>query len=519
MEKPIPVMMNTVLTPLWQGFISAIERAHEGKISLRTKSLIVLAVFLAYAVFLSGFVLHQKRVLLDQFAELRNSYELEERLVELKMTVYHSLVAVFINLDVQDRVEGFARMQAHLKNMRSQHARLRSDFPGRTPDFKTMYAAMETAGRSPTEANLIGLAQRLNLTQERLHDLTEGERRHQNELSEQYRLRSDSVAMMTMILGLAGIALVGATAMLFFTRLSADLRLLGQRALLIARGERTRSFPVTRRDEVGELMKAVNRMAQELDMHERELMIARQKSFHLEKMAAIGSLAFGVAHEIGNPIAAVAGVAEEMHRVQATGECSNPNSGCRPELILSQTRRLAEIMRSISNLAPQSRERGPFDLNELIRNTANLMRFDKRFRDIRLDLALDSQLPALHGDGNQLTQVIMNLLINSADALDGIRDRPRRIVVSSGLADGKVCVTVADNGCGVAPETLKRVFEPFFTTKPVGRGTGLGLSLCQSIVQEAGGTIAMDSTPGVGTEVRLFFPHPVPVTDGTHTTS
>jgi signal transduction histidine kinase len=134
------------------------------------------------------------------------------------------------------------------------------------------------------------------------------------------------------------------------------------------------------------------------------------------------------------------------------------------------------------------------------------MRYDKRMNRVSLQLHLDSQLPAIYGVADQLTQVIMNLLINAADALSSREEGSREIILRSGLSGENICFTVADNGGGMDQRTLERAFEAFYTTK--SKGTGLGLSLCYSIITGHGGTIEIGSVPNEGTQVRIFLPLP-----------
>jgi len=128
---------------------------------------------------------------------------------------------------------------------------------------------------------------------------------------------------------------------------------------------------------------------------------------------------------------------------------------------------------------------------------------------VNLRLNLDSQLPAIYGVADQLTQVIMNLLINAADALENTDGRAQEITLHTEVVDGNVRLTVTDNGCGMSQDTLSRVFEAFFTTKR--KGNGLGLSLCYSIITGHDGTIEIDSTPGKGTQVQVTLPLPANV--------
>jgi len=235
------------------------------------------------------------------------------------------------------------------------------------------------------------------------------------------------------------------------------------------------------------------------------LMVERQKYFHQEKMAAIGALAAGVAHEIGNPIAAISGVAQEIaaRKLETPEACRT----CRPELIYAQTQRLSAITREISDFAsPQATEPQFLDLNAHLRGTSSLIRYDKRLQRVMLKLDLDPQLPAIYGVADQLTQLIMNLLINAMDALEGRHVQDPAITISTRCEPERVRLTVEDNGHGMDAATLARVFEAFFTTKTAGKGTGLGLSLCYSIMKKHGGSIEIESTPHQGTRVQVLFP-------------
>ena len=247
---------------------------------------------------------------------------------------------------------------------------------------------------------------------------------------------------------------------------------------------------------------------------QEELEKTRQQYFHQEKMAAIGQLAAGILHEVGNPIAAIAGAAYELKSVNVcgvrpAGECPFDDAVTRNiDLIDTQTNRLAKITREIADFAsPRPRECELLDLNSLLRSTARLLSYDRRFRDIQLDLDLDKDLPAIIGVADQLTQVFMNLLINAMDACTCRQATGKATITLSSDRDGdRVQVTVADNGCGMSDETLNRAMEPFYTTKPVGRGTGLGLSLCDSIILAHQGFLHIESVENEGTRVHVFLP-------------
>lgn len=246
---------------------------------------------------------------------------------------------------------------------------------------------------------------------------------------------------------------------------------------------------------------------------QEEIETTRQQYFHQEKMAAIGQLAAGILHEVGNPIAAIAGAAADMKLAIAGGSKSDNGSSFddvvdqNVKLIDEQTSRLAKITHEIADFAsPNLRQRELIDINALLRSTAQILTYDQRFHAKEMDIQLDRNLPAIVAVADQLTQVFMNLLINSIDASNTVENSEGRILVKSQMDGDRVHILVQDFGEGMSQEILGHALEPFFTTKPVGKGTGLGLSLCNTIVQAHGGDLRIDSEEGKGTTVHVYLP-------------
>jgi len=473
--------------------------------SIRTKGLMVFAALMIYTLIVDAFVFHQKELLLRDFEEIQQTLRAETLLKQVDGSTFHAVMTIFANIDAPDRVAGLQRIAMHHQTLLHRHADLLARLPRTELSVVNMNAAWNDVNQDPSKSNLNRLVVELIKIKNVIGMLTEQLQDRRRQLSERYRTHSDSVAITTFMLGMLGLALLGAIIGLFFRRLTDDLRTLQTRALDIVKGYRGAPIPVTRHDEVGQLISAVNGMERALDMREKELMVERQKYFHQEKMAAIGTLAAGVAHEIGNPIAAISGIAQEMaeRKMEKLKACHE----CRPDLIYAQTQRLTAITREISEFAsPQAVEPQFLDLNGQLRSTSSLIRYDKRLQRVALTLDLDPQLPAIYGVADQLTQLIMNLLINAMDALEGMQERAATITISTRCDQERILMAVEDNGPGMNQATLSRVFEAFFTTKPAGKGTGLGLSLCYSIMKKHGGTIEMESTPRVGTRVQVFFP-------------
>lgn len=493
----------------------AVGQRTVSEVPLRVKGFLAFAAVVIYAVLLTTFTFNKKAELVEEFERLQNLYKIEEQLRQVDATAFHIVMAVFMNSDRDDQSAAVQRFQSNFELLKRKTAEMTLRYPYASVNLAGVEQALAEAAAHPSAAVLAAMNSELLKVKIEVTQHIDESRREQIATAERFRMQWDSAALASLLFGLIGLLLLGAIIGLFFTRLTNDLHTLKARALDIIRGERNVMTPVTRNDEVGELMQSVNQMAIALDEREKELVIARQKYFHQEKMAAVGALAAGVAHEIGNPIAAMSGVLQEMVQEQSTGK-RKLAEGSKLAMLQTHIHRLSAITREISEFAaPQPVERQLLDLNGLVRTTAGLMGYDKRMRRVNLRLNLDNQLPAIYGVADQLTQVIMNLLINAADALEAVDGRaseelsaghPQEITLQTGVVGGKVRLTVTDNGCGMEQDTLNRVFEAFFTTKR--KGNGLGLSLCYSIISGHDGTIEIDSTPGKGTQVMVTLPLP-----------
>jgi signal transduction histidine kinase len=224
-----------------------------------------------------------------------------------------------------------------------------------------------------------------------------------------------------------------------------------------------------------------------------------------EKLASLGRFIASIAHEINNPLTAVLGYAEFLGQANLSEEALE---------MLGQLRLGAERVRTIvRNLQLFARQQksgmGQVNLNLLVEQTITLKRGDLTLDEVSVTLALDPDVPYTWGDGGQLSQVLLNLLVNAQHAL-GLRPPPRALTVATALAAGpdgpRILLRVADNGPGIAPEVRPHIFEPFYSTKPAGAGTGLGLSICQAIVAEHGGAILVESALNIGTTFTVELP-------------
>jgi signal transduction histidine kinase len=239
------------------------------------------------------------------------------------------------------------------------------------------------------------------------------------------------------------------------------------------------------------------------------------KYYHAEKMATIGLLAAGVAHEINNPLTAISGFAEGLRRrlpkLQGCFDTMAGGSNLREdfqeylETILNECNRCRDIVSRLLTFSPREKvEFYPIDLNQLIVNVLKLLRHHLKSKPpdfIQLDLA--ASLPPIKGAAAELKQVILNLVLNALDATQNEGDITLRTWKRT---DGHVILAVEDSGCGIPPERMHKLFEPFFTTKPVGQGIGIGLSTCYNIIKQHGGEITVTSEEGKGTTFFVKLP-------------
>jgi signal transduction histidine kinase/CheY-like chemotaxis protein len=239
----------------------------------------------------------------------------------------------------------------------------------------------------------------------------------------------------------------------------------------------------------------------------KELEVQREGLHQAEKVAAMGQLLAGVAHELNNPLAAILGYAQLL-RMRVTSGALAEQLGT----IEQAAMRCARIVKNFLSLARHyPPERQSVSLTGIIENSVEVLSYTLRIDDVEVVLSL-SDGPALWADPHQLEQVVMNLLTNAHQAVRH-GPRPRRITVTTRYdhAADRITLQVADTGNGVPSELRRRIFEPFFTTKPPGQGTGLGLSLCRGIIEGHGGVIRVEDTAGPGAVFVVELPIGVPV--------
>jgi two-component system, NtrC family, sensor kinase len=237
-------------------------------------------------------------------------------------------------------------------------------------------------------------------------------------------------------------------------------------------------------------------------LQEREQKLEHATKQHIgrsEKLASIGRLAAGLAHEINNPLTGVLTFAHLVRDRQPPGGQDREDL----DLVIHETQRAAEVVQGLLEFA---RERPTImtavDVNAVIQRMVRLVENQKEMRKIHIEQDYGADLPEILGDANQLQQVLLNLFLNAAAAMPdgGI------LTITTRADPTHVMIAVADNGCGIKPEHLDKVFDPFFTTKPVGQGTGLGLSVSYGIIEQHAGSIELESEVDIGSTFTIRLP-------------
>lgn len=294
---------------------------------------------------------------------------------------------------------------------------------------------------------------------------------------------------------------------------------LARAAERVAQGGRALDAPTPRARELSELSQSLRSMtahlfAQELALRRRldelERTTARldrttEQLAGSARMASIGRLAAGVAHEIGNPLAAIMG----MHDLIEDGDLPRETAEDFLRRMKKETERIHGVVRDLLELARPSADEGDApsaDVHEVFDDVLALLRPQKSWQDIACDVRCEAPHPLAAMSSKKLTQIVLNLALNAADAIHGTGRTGGTITLSCRRREGAVEIAVEDDGPGVPAELREKIFDPFVTTKEVGRGTGLGLAVCRSLVEAARGALVLDASATSGARFVVTLP-------------
>ncbi len=251
-------------------------------------------------------------------------------------------------------------------------------------------------------------------------------------------------------------------------------------------------------DKLTELGESFNNMMFLLEEEARQVGRMRAQMLEKEKMVAVGQIAAGVAHEVGNPLSSISSIVQMLKRKGANAATAEEF-----DLIDTHIQRISGTVRELVSLARPADDRWVLiDVGQTLEEAVRLISFDRRARNIRIDFDRPTSLPKTFAVVGQLQQVFINLSLNALDAMP----EGGTLSIKASQQNRKIAVRIEDTGCGIPPEIGRRVFEPFFTTKQAGRGTGLGLAVSYGIIQKHGGEIGIESEVGKGTAFIVEFP-------------
>jgi signal transduction histidine kinase len=232
------------------------------------------------------------------------------------------------------------------------------------------------------------------------------------------------------------------------------------------------------------------------------LKLSRVEMAQREKMVAIGQMATGIAHEIGNPLASLSSVTQYLQR-----KASDSDQIEMLTTMEQQIKRISIILKRMLSLSrPATSEYRWADVNTLIENTLSLVRYDRRAKSVQIINHINTDLPMVWLNPLHFEQVLLNISLNALDAMALEGDQSHQLEISRSLEQKIIIIRIKDDGIGMEPEICRRAFESFFTTKELGKGTGLGLFISYNLVSELDGTIELDSEPGKGTTVTIKIP-------------
>jgi two-component system NtrC family sensor kinase len=320
-------------------------------------------------------------------------------------------------------------------------------------------------------------------------------------------------------IGVLGVLVVLLLSFFITTGIIRPLREMVAATRKIADGDLSLELSSTSKDEIGQLAESFNHMLVRLKQARRELedygRVLEEKVeertrqlrriqaqlMRSEKLASLGRLASGVAHEINSPLTGILTFSHLLMRKLK----DNPDLQKELELIVRETTRVSTIVRGLLDFARESKpQKRPCNINDLILHTLSLVERQAVFQNIRMAKNLDSQVPIILLDANQIQQVFMNILLNAADAMP--HGGTLTIASHHPPKDSFIQVKFSDTGCGIPEENLDRIFDPFFTTKADKKGTGLGLAVSYGIIDRHRGRVEVQSEVGRGTTFTIYLP-------------
>ncbi|MBI5633096.1 MAG: HAMP domain-containing protein [Nitrospirae bacterium] len=335
-----------------------------------------------------------------------------------------------------------------------------------------------------------------------------------------HSIKQQGVAITVYVLAFS-IVISGTLCIILWNFVSTPVTMLAQGMRKVAAGDLDYKITINRKDEIGELANTFNTMSDELRKAKNESMQwsstlekkvqekteaihrAQQQLIHSEKLASLGRMAAGVAHEINSPLTGIVTFGHLLLKKFPEGSEDREDI----EVIIDQANRCSNIIKGLLGFArATTADKAQTNINDVLNSTLNIVKNKADFFNIKLSTNLDPALSMIKADAPQLQQVFLNMIVNAADACEG---KGSITITTSNVNDNGqdfVQIEFRDTGYGIKDEDLEKIFEPFFTTKPVGKGTGLGLAVSHGIIQEHGGKITISTKIGEGTSFFIRLP-------------
>ena len=431
------------------------------------------------------------------------------RIFSKEGVIIDSTVAAEVGEKIDRSAEGCSQCHQSERPLQSVAAPSRTR-TFRTPEGRRMLASMEVIRNEPSCSNAACHAHPASQSVLGVLDIVYP----LDEMEGSLRASGTTIVVLSL-----GFVLVASLFLSLFVHrmIYVPLRDLQAGAKRLAAGNLDEPIPVRNGDELGELARSFNAMTLALKSSRGELRewgetlekkvaersealrLAQAETARNEKLASVGLLAAGIAHELNNPLTGVLTFSSLMRKKVPEGSADAEDL----DLVIRETKRCAAIIRRLLDFAREKTPSKQFaDLNRLIEETVRIVERPAHLRDIEIRLELEPALPAVWVDADLIKQVVMNIVVNAQQAIQ----HKGSITVSTRRAGARVEIAVSDTGCGIPEKDMQRIFDPFFTTKGVGQGTGLGLSVSHGIVEAHGGTIEVASKVGEGTTFRVFLP-------------
>jgi len=468
--------------------------------SLRSRGYVFIILVLIYMVLATAFFFSQRDEPLQQLEQYQKIQDTQKALSQADLVAFHVVTVLFSKVKQKE----INQVVAYFSTLKQQYQNLGLLFPEQSESFRQLEQSIPESSHQSGEVYLQKVHLYLATSKNELERLMTANQARMTSLIKEYRRHDDFLVVKSSVLGTLGLALIATITTLFFNKLKSDLVALQKRTAEIVKGYRGAPLPVKRQDELGQLTDGINFMSQALAEREKALEIERRKTSFEEKMIAVDSLAGGIAHEVGNSITCIEGLAREIENDGKT-QLSEGSKNCLLQL-QQYTEGIVRVTRDLSMLDTETPDESEWiDINQILAKTVNLCRYDNRWSNIAITVDLNFSLPAIFASKNQFNQMITHILENALDAISG-QTQPNILMQTKPYQQNGITIIIEDNGVGVKEDDFQHIFEPFYTTKPVGQGTGLGLAICWTIIKSHHGNIQAEPSSKGGLKITINLP-------------